>query len=276
MVALRRSRQDSIDWTGSRTISSERPRIEADTRPLASNVLTQKVVDVNSLPYWDRRFASGDWERKGGRCQTRRFAEAQIAHFVVPPDFGGTILDFGCGLGDAIPVYRDRFPRARLVGIDISPYAVELCRRRYGEQATFLQGSAEDIPEGIDVIIASNVLEHLNSDIEVAQCLLGKCSDLYIVVPYRESPLGAEHVHSYDENHFQALGPCERRVFACRGWSAYGVELWYRTYLKNCIRFLVRHPLRRRALQIMFRIKASGRIARHPEATNRTSHAGLS
>jgi SAM-dependent methyltransferase len=214
--------------------------------------------NINSQDYWDRRFASGDWEAKNGRWQTQCFAKGQIPHLNIPRDFGGTILDFGCGLGDAIPVYREHFPKARLMGMDISSQAVDLCRRKHGEWATFLQGRAENVPEGIDVIIASNVLEHLDSDVEIAKSLRGKCADLYIVVPYRESPLFGEHVNAYDENHFSALGPCERKIFACRGWSAYGVELWYRTYFKNLIRFLRRRPLRRRNLQILFHFKGSG------------------
>ncbi|MFO1523980.1 MAG: class I SAM-dependent methyltransferase [Kiritimatiellia bacterium] len=177
--------------------------------------------------------------------------------------FAGTILDFGCGLGDAIPVYRRRFPKARLLGMDISPSGVNECRRRYGGQAEFLQGGAPDVPSGIDVIITSNVLEHLDSDVEVVRMLLQKCSDLYVLVPYREAPLYAEHVRSYDEHHFSALGAYTWKVFACRGWSAYGMGLWYGIRLLNIYRFLANRPLRHRALQILFHFKGA-----RPEAAS--------
>lgn len=214
--------------------------------------------NVNSQAYWDHRFASGDWEKKNGRWQTQSFARGQLPHLKLPRDFAGTILDFGCGLGDAIPVYREYFPKARLMGMDISSQAVELCREKHGRAAVFLQGKAEDVPAGIDVILASNVLEHLDDDLAVAQTLREKCAELYIVVPYREAPLFGEHVNSYDENHFSALGPCERTIFPCRGWSAYGRERWVQIHFKNIFRFLLGRPLRRRNLQILFHFKGSG------------------
>lgn len=214
--------------------------------------------NVNTKAYWDNRFASGDWEEKSGRWQTQSFAKGQIRHLAIPRDFAGTILDFGCGLGDALPVYRQHFQKARLMGMDISSQAVELCRKKYGQWASFVQGTADDVPAGIDVIIASNVLEHLDEDVEVARTLRGKCADLYVVVPYREAPLFGEHVHSYDRNHFSALGPCTHKVFPCRGWSSYGRERWMQIYFKNVFRYLLRRPLRRRNLQILFHFKGSG------------------
>lgn len=213
--------------------------------------------NVNSKGYWDHRFASGDWEKKNGRWQTQSFARGQVSHLNLSRDFAGTILDFGCGLGDAIPVYREHFPKARLMGMDISSQAVELCRKKYGHWAVFFQGKAEDVPAGVEVIIASNVLEHLDDDIAVARILREKCADLYVVVPYRESPLFGEHIHSYDRNHFAPLGPCAVKVFPCRGWSAYGRERWIRIHFKNIFRYLLRRPLRYRNLQILFHFKGS-------------------
>lgn len=209
--------------------------------------------NVNTQAYWNQRFASGDWEEKQGRWQTRCFAKGQLPHLKIEKGFAGTLLDFGCGLGDAMPVYREQYPQANLVGIDISSAAVEKCRKMYGALAEFRQGGVEAIPDGVDVIIASNVLEHLDDDLAVVRTLLAKCSALYVVVPYREQPLFGEHVRSYDKNRFSAFAPCERRVFACRGWSAYGRELWVHTYAKNVFRFLRGRPLRRRNRQILFR-----------------------
>lgn len=211
--------------------------------------------NINSQAYWDHRFASGDWEEKQGRWQTQCFARGQILHLKIARDFDGTILDFGCGLGDAIPVYREHFPKARLMGLDISSAAIEQCRRRHGTVAEFHQGGPGDIPPGVDVIIASNVLEHLDSEMEVVRRLMRKCADLYVVVPYREHPLHVEHVRAYDKEHFAALEPCERKIFACRGWSVSGRELWYRIYFLNLFRLLANRPLRNRPLQILFHFK---------------------
>jgi hypothetical protein len=177
-------------------------------------------------------------------------------------DFEGTLVDFGCGLGDAMPVYREHFPKAKLIGVDISQSAIDICRTRYGTFAAFAQGDCESVPTA-DVIIASNVLEHLTDDREAARCLLSKCKSLYVVVPYKEAPpLCDEHVNTYDERSFSDLGDYDFKVFPCVGWSPFGIRLWYHIYFKNVFRFLLRMPLRRRNMQIIFRF--SGSTTRQP------------
>ena len=209
-------------------------------------------MNINTKNYWEERFATGDWDVKQGREQTRRFALAQVRYLRIPRDFAGTILDFGCGLGDAMPVYRAAYPRASLMGIDISDAAIAQCRTRYGRIARFLQGDHRDVPP-VDVIIASNVFEHLSDDLAIARHLLALCADLFIVTPYRETIYpGTEHINSYDEEHFAGLGPCGCQVFCSRGWSQYGWKLWFRVYAKNLLRPVFGRARVTRRKQILF------------------------
>jgi len=218
----------------------------------ADYFLLGTVVNINTKEYWERRFATGDWEAKLGRNQTRLFAQSQVRYLKIPSDFPGTILDFGCGLGDAMPVYRATYTFASLIGMDISEAAIAECRNKYGNIAQFVRGTYTDVPN-VDVIIASNVFEHLSDDVEMAGHLLTKCHDLYVVTPYRETLcVGTEHVNSYDEDHYRTLGPYEHTVFASRGWSQYGWNLWVHTYLKNTLRPLLGKRIARRRKQIMF------------------------
>lgn len=159
-----------------------------------------------------------------------------------------------------MPIYRQHFPQAKLVGVDISADGIALCRKRHGAIADFEQGDYRSAPTA-DVIIASNVFEHLSDDVSVAEALLSHCKDLYVFVPYREAPLHPEHVNSYDEAHFQRLGRCECKVFPCRGWSPYGPGLWYHVYFKNLFRPLLGRSLWHRPLQIMFHFRAAGCLA---------------
>ena len=73
------------------------------------------MVNINTKQYWDNRFTH-NWEKWNGRLQTRYFAEDQAPYLELPPNFDGIILDFGCGLGDAMPIYRKNFPKAKLIG----------------------------------------------------------------------------------------------------------------------------------------------------------------
>ena len=215
------------------------------------------TATLNSREYWEQRYSTGDWEDKNGRTQTRSFALGQVSRLNLPREFAGSLLDFGCGLGDAMPVYREHFPKARLMGMDLSAAAVEKCRQHYGHLADFRQGGVDQVPDNLDVIITSNVLEHLDDDVAVVRRLREKCRDLFVVVPYREAPLYAEHVRAYERDRFAAVGPCRTRVFACRGWSLMGRTLWYRIYFLNVFRWLAGRPLRRNPLQILFHFKGS-------------------
>jgi len=96
--------------------------------------------NINTKAYWDNRFKT-DWEEKAGRSQTADFAKAQIPYFDISPDFDGSILDFGCGLGDAIPIYKEFYPKAKLYGVDISSVGIEKCKGSYGCLADFTAGT---------------------------------------------------------------------------------------------------------------------------------------
>jgi 2-polyprenyl-3-methyl-5-hydroxy-6-metoxy-1,4-benzoquinol methylase len=76
---------------------------------------------------------------------------------------GNRLLDFGCGTGDFIEVVKDDFKE--IVGIDISHYAVQLCKRKFynSKNIMIVHGSYEDLEKlgYFDCITALDVLEHL-------------------------------------------------------------------------------------------------------------------
>lgn len=214
------------------------------------------VVDnINSKDYWEQRFSSGDWEQKSGRTQTTLFARSQVSLFRIDKNFSGGLVDFGCGLGDAIPVYKKSFPNAKLMGVDVSESAIEKCRERYGWAASFISGQHQECPPA-DIIVASNVFEHLSDDLQIAKALLSRCKELYITVPYKECPLCKEHLRAYDENYFQSLGGAEFIIFPSKGWSEYGLNMW-RLKLKNLLRIIIGKPTQARKMQIMFILRGS-------------------
>jgi hypothetical protein len=152
-----------------------------------------------------------------------------------------------------MPIYKENFPKATLIGIDISEAAIEICKERFGSFAQFRQGDFRCVPD-TDVIITSNVLEHLDDDCEIAAQLLSKCKHLYVITPYKESaPFAAEHIRSYDNRHFESVGEYSYEVFPCTGWSQFGLnDLWVQVRLKNVARFFLRRRLIRRNMQILF------------------------
>ena len=72
-----------------------------------------------------------------------------------------SVLDIGCGTGNiAIEVAK---LGCRVTGIDVDKASIDYARERNAPRCTFLVGNAQDLKlrETYDVIIASEVLEHL-------------------------------------------------------------------------------------------------------------------
>jgi len=230
------------------------PKPYANTRPLGCEIAMPELENINSARYWDRRFASGDWQAKGGPSQTARFAKSQVPKLQLSKTFDGTLVDFGCGTGDAFPIYRNAYPNARLVGIDFSSEAIRLCRAKYHGLGEFIRGDSASVPD-CNVVIVSNVLEHLTNDTIVVDELLKRCQRLFIVVPYEERELCEEHVRTYDYRAFSDFPVKRREIFASKGWSEFGLANVFGIQLGNLIRGAAGLPPRRRRLQIMFEIR---------------------
>jgi SAM-dependent methyltransferase len=213
-------------------------------------------IEINSQEYWDRRFSTGHWEECFGRNQTTLFASTQIKHLALSRSFSGALLDFGCGLGDAIPIYHQNFPQAKLFGVDHSENAILQCRKMFGDIAQFIQGDVDCVPP-VDVIIASNVMEHVKDHFAVLRSLLQRCSELYVFVPFNETPLCKEHINCFDNSTYASFPIMEAKIFNSRGWSQYGLNLLINVYCKNIFRPLMRKTLVKRRKQMMFRIKGS-------------------
>lgn len=81
---------------------------------------------------------------------------------------GARLLDLGCGTGFTLT----QLPRSvRRVGLDYSRAAIALARRR-ATGAALVRGSAYALPfasEGFDAVLALDVLEHLDRDLDAAR-----------------------------------------------------------------------------------------------------------
>jgi SAM-dependent methyltransferase len=110
------------------------------------------------------RFDAGFYRRYYGDPRTRvasraealklgRFACAYVDYL----GFGvRRVLDAGCGLGHMRAAVRERFPRARYVGLEASEY---LCRR-YGWQRGSVVDYAPERP--FDLVFCHDVLQYLD------------------------------------------------------------------------------------------------------------------
>lgn len=207
-------------------------------------------MNVNTREYWEQRFRTSDWAKKGGKIQSREHALRFSAHLEIPHDFTGSICDFGCAEGDAFPVYREYWPNAKLTGIDFASCAIELACKKYAGIGDFLIGSYLEVPKS-DVIISAHTLEHLEHHIEIIRALRERCKFLFVIVPYKEDPIGSEHLRKYDENAYNDLALKKFKV-CDGGWQYSGFNLIYQIYLKNLLRPLLGKKIARMPRQIVF------------------------
>lgn len=153
------------------------------------------------------------WDQNQGSRQTHLFAECFHKYVKVPVTGKFTMLDIGCALGDALPVWHQHYPQARLFGCDVAQSAIIRCRQKYSDIAEFFLAGFEDLNGTWDVIYCSNVLEHFEQHVEIAAALLAHCTVLYVMVPYLElrngKPLspkeGEFHVATFSRHTFDVL-----------------------------------------------------------------------
>lgn len=159
----------------------------------------------NSKRYWDRKL-----ERLGDSWRDDHY------YFVVdllPRDEEFTLLDVGCALGEGCVLLRERFPRARITGIDISDVGIRKARSRAGDiEYRVLDITRDPIPGVFDYMTIIETLEHFDNPFAVLdRCLKNTRKMIIVCVPYRQSLAwavrwGKEHRTSFDEKTFAGYG----------------------------------------------------------------------
>jgi len=72
----------------------------------------------------------------------------------------GTVVDLGCGPGELTATLADRWPSARIVGIDSSPEMIERSAAYAGDRVGFELADAENFDAtGVDVLISNALLQ---------------------------------------------------------------------------------------------------------------------
>ena len=78
---------------------------------------------------------------------------------------GDVVLDIGCGIGKTSSALIEE--GYRVIGVDISDVATDICRRIYGDKMSVVCASADSIPIdpcSADGIAMIHVLEHMNEE----------------------------------------------------------------------------------------------------------------
>jgi ubiquinone/menaquinone biosynthesis C-methylase UbiE len=103
-----------------------------------------------------------------GGEETGYFAsyKVDIVHDRIGGDGQGLrILDFGCGVGQSIPYFAERFPKAEILGTDVSSQSIAVAEARHGALARFTYYHAgHPLPyadASVDVAFTACVFHHI-------------------------------------------------------------------------------------------------------------------
>lgn len=127
----------------------------------------EKTLEVREIA---RKFGKDffDGERKYGyggfnydpKYWTQVVKDMRI-HYDLPEY--ASILDVGCAKGFMIYDFQNEMPRARFKGVDISQYAIEMCKPEVAD--SLLVADAQDLPfedDSFDLVISINTVHNLD------------------------------------------------------------------------------------------------------------------
>ncbi len=145
--------------------------------------------------------------------QKVKLLKSLLPHLTTP-----VVMDFGSGVGGAVPFLRDVFLPARLICVDESIESLKKLGARYPEVQTALLGDVAD--QSVDLIFVANVLHHIpkQSRGDVLGRVVQKLTVGGLIAFFEHNP----------------LNPLTRRVVASCEFDA-GVELLGRKDLRRLI-----------------------------------------
>lgn len=151
------------------------------------------------------------WEGNDGPGQCRYFARLALDHLPVPLHRElarcNVFVDWGCATGEGTAELKAEFPRARVVGVDVSEARVRTASQRHESCSFRLLAEPLEMrtwAERPDVVFTSNTLEHVE-DPRSAMRQLVEAARRYVVilVPWMESlPRVPDHVYTFSEADF--------------------------------------------------------------------------
>lgn len=173
--------------------------------------------EINSPGYWNKRF-SDDWIAKGGRRQTAFFAELccrELPDWLVEEIRAGnsSIFDYGCALGDALPVWQRAFPRSTIRGGDIAQVGLGLARALHPDFAFVDLSALGESGKLADLVYCSNTLEHFANWRQLLHRLARHAREyVLLVVPFEEEDRIDEHVFTFEFDSLPARLPAGNRL----------------------------------------------------------------
>jgi 2-polyprenyl-3-methyl-5-hydroxy-6-metoxy-1,4-benzoquinol methylase len=140
--------------------------------------------DLNSKQYWDLELSKYEtfWRNEN------------YFHILdlLPDRQEISILDIGCAIGDGCELLQERFPEAKITGVDISKVGIEKAKKKSKKINYFnLDILKEPVLEFYHYILLIQTLEHFSDPFSILnKCLKQVKKAVIISVPYRAEYTG--------------------------------------------------------------------------------------
>lgn len=174
---------------------------------MENSEMKNKISEVNTKEYWNKRFEEGDWEKYDGDIQSRFFAELACKMFplFLQMDLqknNWTVQDIGCAEGGGTAYLAKHFPACRFVGMDFSDAAIAKASQHYPQCRFEVADVYQELPKA-DVIFSSNMLEHLK-DVHSVFSKLCNLSTKYtiLLLPFEDESDIDEHINRFEDSFF--------------------------------------------------------------------------
>ncbi|HUQ71463.1 MAG TPA: methyltransferase domain-containing protein [Planctomycetaceae bacterium] len=167
-----------------------------------------------------------------------------------------SVLDFGCGVGHSIPHFREQYPEAEILGLDVSTASVAQATRLYGgPQVRFAAVDAEQQPMKQTLAYCNGVFHHIAPEKRLQQ--VQRIRDLLqpggLFAFWENNPWnpGTRWVMSripFDHDAITLTPPEARRLLAAGGLEVLGTRYHFYfprllAWLRSLERYAVRWPL---------------------------------
>jgi SAM-dependent methyltransferase len=150
-------------------------------------VESNQTHSFGSMEYYDNLWTN-EWHDMERFNPTARHLERIIVKVLRTLGPIRSLIDVGCGIGVNMKRIHHHFPDLPLTGTDISPSGIELARRYVGQSPQLeyqvLNVETAALPAKYDVVLCSQVLEHIQDDVRALQHLKQMSSKyLLLTVP---------------------------------------------------------------------------------------------
>ena len=137
--------------------------------------------EKQTLPFDYNRVWVSKWEDMKKYGPVSRHIRRILIEIITSLKFN-SVLDVGCGQGSFLQELLSEFPTAKLYGIDVSPGAVKLASARVPRGKFWvLDIEKERLEETFDLVVCSEVLEHIVDDLAALENL-AHMTGKYIVI----------------------------------------------------------------------------------------------